>query len=108
MIEPMAVPRTRTTIEGGLTHLPMEPRLDMEREWGLLAEACAELGFRMEKVLAGGVSDGNTTARFTPTIDGMGPRGDLAHSPDEYIEIGSLLERTKVLARFLELWAGAA
>ena len=84
--EAMAVSRTKTTIEGGLKHFPMEPRPDMEREWGLLAEACGELGFRMEKVLAGGASDGNTTNRFTPTIDGMGPRGDRAHSPDEYIE----------------------
>ena len=62
----------------------------------------------MEKVLAGGASDGNTTNRYTPTIDGMGPRGDRAHSPDEYIEIASVLERTKVLARLLELWASAA
>ena len=56
----------------------------------------------------GGGSDGNTTAQHTATLDGMGPRGNFAHSPNEYIEVDSLAERTKILARFLELWAQEA
>jgi glutamate carboxypeptidase len=106
--EPMAVPRTETAVTGGLTYYPMEPRPDTEMEWRLLAAACSELGFEMQRVSAGGASDGCTTARFVPTIDGMGPRGDFAHSPNEYIETGSLIERTKVLARLLQLWEEAA
>jgi glutamate carboxypeptidase len=102
--ETIAVPRTETTVTGGLMHYPMEPRSDMEREWQLLANACAEVGFGMKRILAGAASDGNTTARFVPTIDGMGPRGDRAHSPEEYIEVATLVERTKALARFLQLW----
>ena len=67
-----------------------------------------EIGFDVRRVATGGASDGNTTSRFVPTIDGMGPRGDFAHSPEEYIVVASLAESTKALARFLELWHRAA
>jgi glutamate carboxypeptidase len=40
-----------------------------------------------------------------PTIDGLGPQGSFAHSPEEYIELPTLIERAKVNARFIELWA---
>jgi glutamate carboxypeptidase len=33
-----------------------------------------------------------------PTLDGLGPIGDGAHSLDEYIEIASLPERAALIA----------
>jgi acetylornithine deacetylase/succinyl-diaminopimelate desuccinylase-like protein len=47
---------------------------------------------------------GDHTAQVAPTIDGLGPQGSHAHSPDEYIELGTLIERARVAARFVELW----
>lgn len=102
--EPLAVPRTQTVVTGGLKQYPMEARADQEPLWQLLELAGREIGFEVRRVATGGASDGNTTSRFVPTIDGMGPRGDYAHSPEEYIDVSSLTERTKALARFLELW----
>jgi glutamate carboxypeptidase len=36
-----------------------------------------------------------------PTIDGLGPVGGLDHSPDEYLEVGSIVPRTTLLAALL-------
>jgi glutamate carboxypeptidase len=102
--EPLAVPRTQAAVTGGLKQYPMEARVDQGPLWQLLELAGREIGFEVRRVATGGASDGNTTSRFVPTIDGMGPRGDYAHSPEEYIDVASLTERTKALARFLELW----
>jgi glutamate carboxypeptidase len=40
-----------------------------------------------------------------PTIDGLGPQGSRAHSEEEFIELPTLLERTKMIALFLDRWA---
>jgi glutamate carboxypeptidase len=50
----------------------------------------------------GGGSDGNTAASMgIPTIDALGPRGKGFHTPDEYIEVATLLSRAQALADFL-------
>ena len=103
-----AVPGTRAELTVSFETPPMEYTAEAERLYGLVARAAAEVGFAVRTVATGGGSDGNTTAQHTATLDGMGPRGNFAHSPNEYIEVDSLAERTKILARFLELWAQEA
>ena len=50
----------------------------------------------------GGASDANTTAGLgVPTIDGLGPVGGLDHSPEEYLELDSIVPRTALLAALL-------
>jgi glutamate carboxypeptidase len=71
----------------------------------LVQEAGHELGLALRGIPTGGGSDGNHASGVAPTIDGLGPQGSLAHNPDEYIELPTLLERAKVNARFIELWA---
>jgi acetylornithine deacetylase/succinyl-diaminopimelate desuccinylase-like protein len=56
-------------------------------------------------IKTGGGSDGNHTSAIAPTLDGMGPKGSRAHSEEEFIEVATLLERTKMLALFLDRWA---
>ena len=101
----VSVPGTRAVLTGGFKHYPMTASPGQQALFRLLEKVGAEVGFAVRQVATGGASDGNTTSRYTPTLDGMGPRGDLAHSPDEYVEVDSLPERTKALARFIELWA---
>jgi glutamate carboxypeptidase len=72
---------------------------------GLLQEAGRELGLGLTGIPTGGGSDGNHACQVAPTIDGLGPQGSFAHSPEEYIELPTLIERAKVNARFIELWA---
>jgi glutamate carboxypeptidase len=73
----------------------------------LVQAAGRELGLELTGIPTGGGSDGNHASAVAPTIDGFGPQGSLAHSPDEYIELPTLIERAKVTARFVELWAGS-
>jgi glutamate carboxypeptidase len=56
------------------------------------------LGFRVEGRLAGGASDGNTTAPLAPTLDGLGAVGHGAHAPDEHILVPHLAPRAALLA----------
>jgi glutamate carboxypeptidase len=37
-------------------------------------------------------------------LDGLGPVGSKLHSPEEYLELPSLVERTTLLACFIERW----
>lgn len=70
---------------------------------------CAsQLGFNIDWHLSGGVCDGNRLEAFgLPNVDTMGVKGGDLHSPDEYLCIDSLAQRTKLAALFLmKLGAG--
>jgi glutamate carboxypeptidase len=83
----------------------LEPR--MERVWpsmdsrahtpALLARASALLGRRIVGVPRGGASDASHFAASIPlTVDGLGPRGGGAHTPEEFVHASSLRERAEV------------
>lgn len=60
------------------------------------------LGFETQDVATGGASDANTTSGMgVPTIDGLGPIGGMDHSPEEYLEVDSIVPRTSLLAALL-------
>jgi glutamate carboxypeptidase len=70
---------------------------------GLLASASALLGRPIVGVARGGASDASHLARVIPlTIDGLGPRGGHAHSPEEFVHGPSLHERTEVAMAICE------
>jgi glutamate carboxypeptidase len=83
----------------------LEPR--MERVWpsmdsrervsGLLERASALLGRTIVGVPRGGASDASHFASTVPlTVDGLGPRGGGAHTPEEFVHAPSLRERAEV------------
>jgi glutamate carboxypeptidase len=50
-------------------------------------------------VATGGASDANAIAALgVPVLDGLGPVGGRAHSPDEYVEIESIVPRAALVA----------
>lgn len=50
----------------------------------------------------GGGSDGNLlSAKGLPTLDGLGPVGGQLHSPEEFIDLTSLVSRAQIAAHFL-------
>jgi glutamate carboxypeptidase len=68
-------------------------------------EACASaVGLETgEAPLQGGGSDANLlSAAGVPSIDGLGPYGELFHNPGEWSSLSSLERRTKALALYLE------
>jgi len=69
--------------------------------------AAGELGQQVDVEKRGGASDGNLLSSLgIPVIDGLGPSGDLDHSPDEYIVEKSLYDRIELTALLLCRLAG--
>jgi glutamate carboxypeptidase len=97
-----AVPDVTVDVETMAGWAPMEK---LERS-GRLADhviaLAARLGFETKDVSTGGASDANTTSGMgVPSIDGLGPIGGLDHSPEEYLEVDSIVPRTTLVAALL-------
>jgi glutamate carboxypeptidase len=93
------------TVPGDLDGVGLEAR--MERVWPgmdsrertreLLERAGARLGRPIVAQSRGGASDASHFASSIPlTVDGLGPRGGGAHTPEEYVLAASLTERAEV------------
>jgi len=104
--EQPGVPGTTARFSGDMNFPPWPPGLPgTERLVALMQAAGRDLGLDVRAIKTGGGSDGNHTSAVAPTIDGLGPKGSRAHSADEFIEVATLLERTKMIALFLDRWA---
>lgn len=81
---------------------PKEVTLETEELFKSYQECARELGFEIDWEDTGGSSDGNILAAAGLThMDGLGPRGGHLHSPQEFIELDSLVERASITALFL-------
>jgi glutamate carboxypeptidase len=93
------VPGTSVEVRGGIGMWPMERTPAVARLVDLARGVARELGIDLRDVATGGLSDANRAARWgTPVLDGLGPVGGLDHSPDEYVELDSIVPRTALLA----------
>ncbi|HSW43063.1 MAG TPA: M20 family metallopeptidase [Patescibacteria group bacterium] len=97
-----AVPDVRIEVELRHRHWPME-KLPRSGRLVELAQGLAEgLGFEVRDAATGGASDANTTAGLgVPSLDGLGPIGGLDHSPEEWLDITSIVPRTALFAALL-------
>lgn len=79
---------------------PAKPMIPATESLALKARSVAEaLGQKLPFAKTGGVCDGNILQQAgLPTIDTLGVRGGGLHTPDEWIEIPSLVERCQLLA----------
>lgn len=100
---PTSLPGTTMDIAGGFHTPPLERTPRNRALWEAAREAGRELGLDLEEDTAGGGSDGNTTSQFTATLDGLGPVGDGAHAPHEFLFVDKQVERCALLARLLLL-----
>jgi glutamate carboxypeptidase len=105
-IDELLVPRlvlgvTIEKVESG-RHWPMEKLARAGRLVEHAAGLASGLGFELRDASTGGASDANTTAGMgVPTIDGLGPIGGMDHSPQEYLEVASIVPRTTLLAALI-------
>ncbi len=100
-----AFSRVLHAVPAELEGVKLEPI--MERVWPamdseaaaapLLAAASQLLGRPIVARARGGASDASHFASSIPlTIDGLGPRGGGAHTPEEFVHLGSLVDRIAV------------
>jgi len=83
-------------------HWPMEKLPRSGRLVELAQGLAAGLGFAVRDAATGGASDANTTAGLgVPSLDGLGPIGGMDHSPEEWLDVTSIVPRTAVFAALL-------
>ncbi|MFW3474877.1 M20 family metallopeptidase [Streptomyces microflavus] len=95
-------PGARLEIRGIGGRPPMEPGASAEL-FALASRIARELGQNpLRGIAVGGVSDGNCTAAVgCPTLDGLGAVGAGAHADDEYVEVASMIPRSRLLAELI-------
>ena len=87
-----------------LNRPPLSPVPGSDALIDTVKAASAELGIPYADVQPGGVSDGNfVSALGVPTIDGMGPSGGMMCSPEEYLEIDTMVPCAARLALTLAM-----
>lgn len=96
-------PRIRLEVDGGIDRPPMEPGPGSLALLQVAQEVAASLGRpSFEGGATGGGSDGNLlSAAGCPVLDGLGIRGDGAHTHEEWIDLEDLAWRVAFLAGLL-------
>jgi glutamate carboxypeptidase len=79
--------------------LPLTSSPQLEELFGCYRAAAAEAGLKVDGEFTGGCADsGFTAAVGCPTLCGLGPVGANAHTPEEYMEVDSLVPRAQAMA----------
>jgi glutamate carboxypeptidase len=90
------------TVTGGLNRPPYEKNNAGAALYEHAKSLAAEIGFDLIDMRTGGGSDGNFTAPFTATLDGLGVDGKGAHTHFEQIYVSSIVPRTQLLYRLFQ------
>ena len=99
LVSTRTVEGTQAALKRVASHQPMERSPATARLVGLAQEIAVELGFSVNDAATGGASDANTCAAAgLPVLDGLGPVGGDDHSPDEWLDVTSIVPRTALLA----------
>jgi glutamate carboxypeptidase len=78
---------------------PLVASEDSKRLYALYASCARDLGQETHEEFAGGCADSGFAASVgAPTICGVGPIGGRAHSPEEYLEVDTIIPRAQALA----------
>ena len=88
---------SRLTVTGEFK--PLVANEESKRLYAHYAACARELGQPVREEFAGGCADSGFAASVgAPTICGVGPIGGRAHSPDEFLEIDTIVPRAQALA----------
>jgi glutamate carboxypeptidase len=87
---------------GGLNRPPYEKSPTSAALYEQAKALAADIGFDLVDMSTGGGSDGNFTAPFTATLDGLGVDGKGAHTDYEQIYVSSIVPRTRLLYRLFQ------
>lgn len=92
----------KLTIAGGINRPGYEKTPAIAALFEHARRLAGEIGFDLQDLKTGGGSDGNFTAAYAPTLDGLGVDGDGAHTPEERLYVSSIVPRTRLLMRLFE------
>jgi glutamate carboxypeptidase len=93
------VPGTRSKLEIKGEFLPLNATPASEALFAVYQGAAQDAGLRVNGEFSGACADsGFTAAVGCPTLCGVGPVGGKAHTPEEYLEIDSMVPRAQAIA----------
>ncbi|MYA11794.1 MAG: M20 family metallopeptidase [Gemmatimonadetes bacterium] len=91
--------RCTLSLAGGINRWALEETPESARLFHAARSIADELGFEIGAGESGGASDANIAAAVgCPTLDGLGPDGDGAHTLDEYILLDDVPRRIALMA----------
>jgi glutamate carboxypeptidase len=94
------VPGTKAELTIRGEFLPLTQTPAAKKLFELYVSAAAASGFKTAGEFTGGCADSGFTAGVgTPTICAVGPVGGKAHSPEEFLDLTSLVPRAQACAR---------
>jgi glutamate carboxypeptidase len=97
--ETCTVPGAKSTFIIKGEFLPLEQTPEAKALFDLYSAAAADVGFTVGAEFTGGCADsGFTAAQGCPTLCSIGPMGGKAHTPDEFLEVRTLVPCAQALA----------
>lgn len=96
------VPGTKVTITGGISSGPMEKTPQVQKLIDLF-RTIVKRQFNADIVewVAGGLTDGNRSAKYVPTIDALGVENYEEHTEHEYVDLKTAGPRTVALVEYI-------
>lgn len=95
-------PDIEVQIDGGVTRPAFARSAGGDQLFAHAADMARSLGYQLTGMSSGGGSDGNFTGALgIPTLDGLGPDGEGAHTHSECIFPQSVAQRTALLANLM-------
>lgn len=97
--ENCSVPDTHGTVRLRSEFFPLAATGASDAVFSHYVAAAKEVGLEVSGEFSGGCADSGFTAGVgTPTLCATGPVGGNAHSPEEYLEVSSIVPRAQALA----------
>lgn len=94
--------RVKLLVTGAINRPPMERTDAVINLYEKARDLAASFGYDLGETQVGGASDGNFVAALgVPVLDGLGARGDGAHTLEEYIYIDDIPQRTALVTLLL-------
>lgn len=97
------VPGTKVTVTGGIQTGPMEKTAQVQKLVDLYKGIVKrEYDAEVVEWVAGGITDGNRTAKFIPSIDALGVENYDEHTDHETVDLKTAVPRTVALTLFIQ------
>ncbi|MBR5790820.1 MAG: hypothetical protein IKY40_03675, partial [Phascolarctobacterium sp.] len=99
LADKVVIAGTKVSITGGMVTGPMEKTPQVQKMVDIYkAVVKEEFGGEVNEWVAGGLTDGNRTAKFIPTLDALGVENYDEHTDHESVDLNTAVPRTAAFA----------
>lgn len=95
----IVIPGTTITVTGGIVTGPMQKTAQAQKMVDVYKRIVKEeFGGEVSEWVAGGLTDGNRTAKYVPTLDALGVENYDEHTDHESVDLNTAVPRTAAFA----------